>query len=157
MHSSVFRAPVHFDDGLDKLVFDSSWLDRPCVATDPRTSTALQPLVAEFERTSVSTDPFMTRVRSAIWAYVHQGEHGLAPTADKLGLGVRSLQRKLAEHRTSFREVLDDVRRTKALDLLREGKLVDEVAQTIGFRNTNTLYRAYRRWTGESLGKARRP
>jgi AraC-like DNA-binding protein len=153
MHASTFRAPVHFDEPFDKFVFDSSWLDRPCIATDPRTSAALHPLVNELERKSVSTDPFLARVRSAVGAHVHMGEHGVTATADNLGLTLRVLQRKLAEHRTSYRGVLDDVRRTTALRLLRDGKSVGDVAKAIGLGSANALYRAYRRWTGESLGK----
>ena len=53
--------------------------------------------------------------------------------------------------RATHRDVLDDVRRAKALALLREGMATADVATAAGFRGADAFYRAHCRWTGESI------
>ena len=47
-----------------------------------------------------------------------------------------------------FREVLDDVRREVALELIESDLPLKDVAAGCGFSGSGTLIRAFRRWTG---------
>lgn len=81
--------------------------------------------------------------------------------ARQLGVSVRTLQRNLREEATTFRTVLDRLRRDRALELLMDPTLeLATVAERLGFGNVSTFARAYRRWTGRSPGSTgggRRP
>lgn len=69
--------------------------------------------------------------------------------AAELHLSERTLQRRLAEHKLNFTELLDAVRRESALQYLREKRVsVDEVAFLLGFATPNSFFRAFKRWTG---------
>jgi AraC-like DNA-binding protein len=67
----------------------------------------------------------------------------------------RSLRRALADEETSFRDVLDDVRRTIALEMLQANQSVTEIAFLLGFSETSALSRAFRRWHGKSIRSQR--
>jgi len=70
-------------------------------------------------------------------------------TARRLGVGPRTLQRQLRERGTSFRDVLESVRRELALAYVRQGKFdAAEVGFLLGFSRPSAFYRAFRRWTG---------
>lgn len=69
--------------------------------------------------------------------------------AQRLGLGRRTLQRRLQAEGTSFRELQQQALRVRAKALLGEGDLsVAEVARALGFREVNSFRRAFRGWFG---------
>ncbi|MGH1346315.1 MAG: helix-turn-helix domain-containing protein [Nannocystales bacterium] len=100
-----------------------------------------------------SPDPealsWSARVRAAL-------EHQLAdgtPTADAiargLGLGVRTLARRLAEEDETFGALLTAVRRERARRLLGDENVTQaEVAFLLGYRDQASFHRSFRRWFG---------
>jgi AraC-like DNA-binding protein len=69
--------------------------------------------------------------------------------AQKLGMGLRSLQRRMHEHGTSYEGVLADLRYELARALLREGRSsIDEIAFELGYESQTAFARAFKRWTG---------
>jgi AraC-like DNA-binding protein len=69
----------------------------------------------------------------------------------------RTLQRRLGEEGTTFRQVLAGTRLQLAEALLADGDLpVTAVALRLGFSETAAFSRAFRRWTGESPSARRR-
>ena len=69
--------------------------------------------------------------------------------ADTLGLGVRTLQRRLADEGTTYRALLDEVREQLAAELLVSGGLtVTEVARRLGYVEVSSFSQAFRRWKG---------
>lgn len=76
--------------------------------------------------------------------------------AAALGTSERSLRRRLAREGLSYRELVDNVQRARALELLLTGhKSIKEIATAVGFANSSGFVRAYRRWTGRSPGSQR--
>jgi AraC-like DNA-binding protein len=73
--------------------------------------------------------------------------------AHALGLGIRTFQRRLADRRTSYQEVLRATREELACAYLAEGWSVTEIAFMLGFSDMSSFSRAFRRWTGESPSK----
>ena len=89
------------------------------------------------------------RVRAALEQRLADG----TPTADAvargLGLGVRTLARRLAEEGHTFGALLTAVRRERARHLLADEKLTQaEVAFLLGYRDQASFHRAFRRWFG---------
>ncbi len=69
----------------------------------------------------------------------------------------RTLNRLLAAEGTSFRVVVDDLRENLATTMLTEtGLPMHEVAQRVGYAETPSFVRAYRRWTGRTPGAVMR-
>jgi AraC-like DNA-binding protein len=78
----------------------------------------------------------------------HLADDGLSlPTvADRLAVSPRSLQRHLEEEGTSWREVVDGIRRDRAAVLLARGLSRTAVAARLGFSDARSLRGALRRW-----------
>ena len=69
--------------------------------------------------------------------------------AKQLHLSARTLQRRLAEHHTTFQDAVDAVRSELARQYLKDPRLgVSEVAFRLGYSDLSTFDRAFKRWTG---------
>lgn len=72
--------------------------------------------------------------------------------AAALAMGERSLRRQLAADDVRYQELLDEVRSSLALALL-DGRVtmpVAEVARRLGYAESASFIRAFRRWTGRT-------
>jgi AraC-like DNA-binding protein len=77
--------------------------------------------------------------------------------AQKLNMSSRTLRRRLADERTSFREISDALRNSMALAYLRETRLpIAEIGLLLGFDDVANFRRAFRRWNGASPQDFRR-
>ncbi len=65
-------------------------------------------------------------------------------------VSARTLQRRLAESGTSFSDLLATLRREMAENQLKLGMTPTEVAERLGYSDTKTFIRAFRRWHGQT-------
>jgi AraC-like DNA-binding protein len=72
-------------------------------------------------------------------------------TAEQLRMTSRTLRRHLKREQTTFSEIVDSVRTELALKYLREAVLsTEEIAHLLGFSETSSFVRAFKRWTGKN-------
>jgi AraC-like DNA-binding protein len=75
----------------------------------------------------------------------------LAEVAAALNVSERTLRRQLADAGLSFRALLDDSRKSRALDLMAGGhRTIAQVAEAVGFAHARAFARAFLRWTGHT-------
>lgn len=73
--------------------------------------------------------------------------------AQALNLSTRSLRRRLEAEGTGFRELLEQERQQLACQLLSNTRMtLDEIAVHLGYGDTSSFTRAFRRWFGEAPG-----
>jgi AraC-like DNA-binding protein len=71
--------------------------------------------------------------------------------ARELHLSERTLQRKLRDKGTSFRKILENVRKMVALQYIRDTSTsMTEIAFLLGFSEQSAFSRAFKKWTGKS-------
>ncbi|OUS32237.1 hypothetical protein A9Q99_01435 [Gammaproteobacteria bacterium 45_16_T64] len=77
------------------------------------------------------------------------GEFSRSDVAVKLGMSERKLQQRLDERKTSFSDILLRVRKTLAMQHIREDKLrINQIAYSLGFTNGSNFSRSFKSWTG---------
>ena len=89
------------------------------------------------------------------------GPLGLVATiedvAERLALSPRSLRRRLEDEGTSFRALVEAERRQLAVQLLEGTEMkVEELALQLGYGDTASFTRAFRRWFERAPGEYRR-
>lgn len=145
----VFNAPVTFGHARSELVVSRHVLDLPLATADA----ALQPIVeaqvsALLERLPAG-ESAIDAVRRVLADELCDGEPTLERAATRLHMSARTLHRRLAEHGTSFRRVVGQVRRDLAERYLRDKALaIGEIAFLLGFSEPSAFHRAFKRWTG---------
>lgn len=96
-----------------------------------------------------------------VGAFLSQRVIGEAPTADEasraFGMSQRTFYRHLTKEGHSYGELLSSCRHQRAKELLLQPIFsLDEVAFLLGFSDSRSFRRAFRRWTGESPSRWRR-
>jgi len=77
------------------------------------------------------------------------GFPSLQLTARLLNLTPRTLHRRLTDEGTSFRDIVEDLRHTLAVEHLKAGRLtIQEIAFTLGYDDAANFRRAFKRWEG---------
>jgi len=148
--------PTRFEAETAGVLFDDAALAAPCHGHDPNLFRFVK-AHAELLLQNQSRDSTVRgQVRRLVVGLVAQGEPEVAAVARTLATSERSLQRRLQEEGTSFRDVVDDARKELALGYLGDRRLsVSEVAYLLGYAEAGAFVRAFKRWTGRTPGELR--
>lgn len=96
-------------------------------------------------------------VRHTLRPMMLRGEVACETAADRLGVSLRTLTRRLAREGTNFQRVLDDMRCAVACELLELTDLrISEVADALSYSGHSPFVDAFRRWTGVTPSAWRR-
>ncbi|MEU4039700.1 AraC family transcriptional regulator [Streptomyces collinus] len=108
--------------------------------------------LSELEASATTAD----RVRAALHERLPAGESSINAIAGQLMLSPRTLQRQLQAEDTSYQAVLSETREKLARRYLADRSLpTSQVAYLLAYDDTNSFYRAFRRWTGLTPEAAR--
>lgn len=149
-HQRIFRSPVRFDSPVNELIFDSSLLALKMMKADPGLCVILDRHAQELLSKRPRADGLINQVRQLLGEALNVGDETRIETISrKLGISVRTLQRKLKEEGKSHQDLLDEMRSDLSKRFLQEPKLaICEVAYLLGFSEPSAFHRAFRRWTG---------
>jgi AraC-like DNA-binding protein len=153
----AFRGPLTFDAPA-ALVFDRESMSLPLVRPDPHLVQLLgRRLLRLLPPEAGSAASFALAVRRRVALALASGNVTALRIADELGVSARTLDRRLADEDTSFRELLDDVRLEMARKYLRDPRLsLGEIAFLLGYSEASAFHRSFRRWTGSTPLEFRR-
>jgi AraC-like DNA-binding protein len=141
-------APVVFGAATNAIVFDANLLERPALRQIPLkdlvTWSDLRQIVAQRPpRTSIEAAREVVRLR------LFESTVDIDGAARLLGIAARTLQRQLAEENLTYRDLVQQMRMQRAVDLLRETfETVTSIAHSLGYSDVASFTRAFRQWTG---------
>ncbi|MGW4571974.1 AraC family transcriptional regulator [Streptomyces tendae] len=124
----------------------SADLSLPLPDADARLGEILRQHAADVIATQARPSLWTGRLRQVVTDQLAGGGLSLRTVARALALSPRSLQRRLAEEGTTWRDLVDTVRHDRATVLLARGMSRKEVAARLGFADTRALRAALRRW-----------
>lgn len=156
-HRRVMGCPVVFDASLNGLVLEAAVVDAPLRTSDPHLLALLEEMAER--RLAAVGDAATLDELVARWVErrLEAGDSvTIGEAAQTFHTSVRSLQRELAAAKRPFKTLADDARRNIALRRIAgTAKSAKEVAAEIGFSDTTQFYRAFQRWTGQSVAEFR--
>ena len=154
----IFGGQVRFDQDENAMYGDIACVSMPIVSHDPASHLLLQSQASkQLEQIAPGDERLIDRLGSLIRARLDDGKLTLEDAAAALKLPVRTLQRRLEEAGLSFRQRVDDARRSAAEQYLRDTAMpLAEMAAALGFADHASFNRAFKRWTGTSPGAYRR-
>lgn len=152
----LFDGPLAFDADACAACFRAELLDVPIRTADPALNGVLAPfapLILEARRVVFGAQDGDVGVVPRVRALREEELEGGNPTtdhvADRMAMSPRTLCRKLSTEGTSFQNVLDGLRRERALALLEDPSVpIADVAGRLGFSSTSAFHHAFRRRTG---------
>jgi AraC-like DNA-binding protein len=146
----LWRAPLHFSAEHNRMRFDRTSIERLLDSGNPelaRLSDAVSArYLARIERHNMEA-----RVRMVLTQGLQHGEPTQEEVAEILNVSPRTLQRKLGGKGTTFRKIVDEIRRAQALAHFSTTRMsVNEITHLLGFSCSSSFTRAFKRWTGLS-------
>jgi AraC-like DNA-binding protein len=146
----AFACPAQMGQPDDRLVYPLAELDAAPQLANARVAEQLEKLAATQLAHAAPHATLRERTASVTRALLGAGLRPQSATvARRLGLSERSLQRGLADERTSFREVRDAVQWEVVEALLSDPRLkVEAVALSVGFGDVAAFSKSFKRWAG---------
>ena len=149
-HQKIFEAPVIFGRPQNRWIYDAAWLDAVPQFGNEVTYSAILEMCNELLEQMQLRVGLPGKVREVLLSNLMRPT-SLVEAARKLDMSPRTLRRKLSEHGTSFRKLVDELRMHVAIKYLRDTKLTTEdIASVMGFSDAANFRHAFRRWTGHT-------
>jgi AraC-like DNA-binding protein len=148
-YESLLGTTPQFGGLTNEIAFTADILERPVSTADAGLHHLLARRAEELLASLPRMDDVATRVRVCIAESLCGGDPSIEMIAERLGMGARTLQRRLAEAGTTHQELLNLMRREMARDLLRDDNIgINEIAYLLGYSERSAFHRAFKRWYG---------
>jgi AraC-like DNA-binding protein len=146
-YEHFLTAPILCGAPSAQLVFDASFLNTPMRSADPEMERYFQEILRQSLVIRPSEPGVVRDVRVAIQARLIHGTPTNSSVARELGIGHRTLQRRLSTHGVTFARLLDTTRKALVDGFLRRPELsLTEITYLLGYSEQASFYRAFRRW-----------
>ncbi|WP_420434703.1 AraC family transcriptional regulator ligand-binding domain-containing protein [Hyphobacterium sp.] len=151
VYETHFGCPVFFETGRDALQLREEDIEAPNRVGDETIAGFFDRHLEKELATAAPQDGPELEVRRVVTNELSEGVPTLSGVASKLGIGSRTLQRRLSDQGISFQTVVDMARKDLARRLLRETTYsLAEIAFLTGFAEQSAFTRAFKRWAGQT-------
>jgi AraC-like DNA-binding protein len=152
---NCFKSPITYDAETSSITFSVRDVDKRLPTANRKLALMHDDLLMRY-LIEIKKGDFIQQIKSIIIDHLPDGKVTDQLVASKLNISERSLQRKLQQHGTTFRLVLDSVRQMIALQYIKDpANRMSDIAFLIGFSEQSAFSRAFKKWTGISPLKYR--
>lgn len=153
--SAFFGCQLNFNSPENLIVFDRAILEQALPTSNPKVA-QMHDLLAVETLKKLDKEDLVTTVKVRIVNSLTQGIPSQEEVAKDLNMSLRNLQRKLGSQGTCFKDILDNLRRTLALQYIKQSRLsLGEISHLLGFSSATNFSRAFKRWTSQAPGEYR--
>lgn len=144
LYKKYFNGPIRFSAPRSGFVLSSSLLALPLQVPDE--------VLKQAESSELRSEPQGIRDRVCDLLFTNlKDSPTMAAVADALRMTPRTLRRKLENEGTTFRQLADEVRCSRARELLEHTSMsIDEVSHHLAYADASSFSQAFRRLTGVS-------
>ncbi|MBL8583147.1 MAG: AraC family transcriptional regulator [Rhizobiaceae bacterium] len=146
-YRAILGPNVSFNQAQTALVLSPAHLKLPVLGADREMHAKLAARVAELR--SMGTLDFASHVRHLLKPKLLLGQASREGIAKQVGTHVRTLQRRLREASTTYRELEQQMRFSVACELLEITDLqISDISAALDYASPSAFDRAFSRWTG---------
>lgn len=147
----VFGIKPDFKTELNEMIFKNATLLIPMKAFNPETNQILiQYLQSRLNQLSHS-EKLADKVKRILYSSFKYQFPDIESVAEKLNLSARTLQRKLSDEQTNFKDILLETRFGIAKQLLKQNQLtVSEISYILGYSDIGNFSRSFKKYVGNS-------
>jgi AraC-like DNA-binding protein len=153
---AFFRSPIEFEAATNSITLPSEVVDQQLDGANPQLAQLNDQIMiralAKLNRKNIEQ-----QIKAVIIEQLPSGIVSQKIVANTLHMSVRNLQRKLKNLNTSFRELFDEIRRDLAKQYITTSDVsLGEITFLLGFSESSTFSRAYKRWHGVTPSEVRK-
>ncbi len=155
-HRQLFKCPMRFNSKMNRLVFDAKILNSKLRHADSRLFDVLMVHLQQ-QKHLRETDRFRQQLSQLVAEQLPIGDFSISHIGKLINLNPRTIQRRLAKLDIEFNQIVIQVRHQLALNYIKEGQLsILQIAEKLGYSETSSFTRAFKRWTGQSPNNYRK-
>jgi AraC-like DNA-binding protein len=148
-YEQIFGCPVRFGQPANEIVFRRRLLDQQQLHRDDLLCELLRARADQLLADANATERLAERIIDGLKMQLETGAADASGIARRLGMTLRSLQRRLAQSSLSLSRLIDEARRDIACSSLRRSDVaIKDLAHRLGFSEPSAFHRAFKRWTG---------
>ncbi|MET3942311.1 AraC-like DNA-binding protein [Paenibacillus sp. PvP094] len=148
---AYFGCNIRMGAPSNRLILRQKDLDLPFISYNEELLEVLTPIL---DRSLDEQKQAQSMTEAVVWILkrsLTSGRPEVQIVAQELGVSDRTLQRRLTDENTSFKQLLTQARHEQARVYLADPSLdIKEVAFLVGYEDQNSFYRAFRLWEGET-------
>lgn len=146
-----FGCEVQFGAQNNRLTLHLNDLDRHFISYNAELLDILIPALEKSLDEQQQSKSMTETIKWIVKRSLSAGRPDIRVIAKELGMSERTLQRRLTDEGTNFKQLLTEARREQAREFLADSSLnTKEVAFLLGYEDQNSFYRAFRLWEGDT-------
>jgi AraC-like DNA-binding protein len=150
---AYYCCPINFDQAVNTIVLPLDAIDKTLPSSNPYLAQLHDQIMIKY-LSILDKKNIIDRIKKIIAEILPSGELSDQKVADELHLSSRSLQRRINDNGTTFKQLLRSVREELACEyLLKKDYSLSEIAFQLGFSEQSSFTRAFKHWTGQTPGK----
>ena len=143
------HAPIRNNRGHSAIIFPAEDLLIPVSDGNPQLNKILQSYLAQLE--AQFTDDPTSKIEKLIQQALTTGSCSADKIAAFMGIHRRTLHRQLKKQGTSYTQLIDKVRKDRALRMLKQSDVsITLISEVLCYSELSAFSRAFRTWTGMS-------
>lgn len=154
-HWQIAGVETSFNHPFASYIFKADVWDRPMLGANPHLLAQVEQPILEYlaqQGAPLPLSALRARLVERLCEPLTQETF-----AESLGVAASNLQESLEHQHVNFAQLLDQAREAQTLNLLAMPNLtLEQVSARVGFSNTSSLIRAFRRWQGMTPLKYRK-
>ncbi|WP_339540880.1 AraC family transcriptional regulator [Pseudomonas sp. RA_5y_Pfl1_P24] len=152
----MFSDNLRFDRPRTRMIFSADYLDLPIKRSVQELKRFLAHAPANILVKYRDPDSLATRIKHDLRQMPPETWPETEGLAASLCISASTLRRRLAEEGQTYQGLKDSVRKELAIVWLAEPQIsFAEIAERLGFADTSSFYKAFRKWAGSNPGHYR--
>lgn len=136
--------------------FASALMDSPVLSANSKALAGLVHGSTSMPLAAPGNDSCVVSVQSIVLELLPSGAVTIERVAHRLATSRRTLERRLRERNSSFKTIVQECRRDLARHYINDTQMpISEISLMLGYRETNSFFRAFKEWFGRTPQQAR--
>lgn len=149
-YKEFIQGPIFFNAEKNLIVVPESILSLRTMTGLPGMKSTYEQYCRETLAKLKKADTLIDDIRRLIFASINDPPH-VDDIAKKLQMSSRTLYRKLKMNHMTYQDILDEIRTEISKDyLLKTNLSIDQISDLVGFSETTTFRRTFKKWMGVS-------
>lgn len=146
-YQQFFDCDVLFNQDKNRIILDKKDTATPILTSDQSMFDRFNSMVAE-KQALLATNTTAANLKQVLFMQFRGRIPSIDEAASALDMSPRSLQRKLMQERTTFRDVAGEIRKDIAFQLMQNPAIkISEVSDTLGYSDPTAFRKAFKSWT----------
>jgi AraC-like DNA-binding protein len=154
-YESFFGCPIMYSQQRSALHFKCADVEQTLTAVNTEVAAINENALKDYIG-RLHEDDLQQRTARVITEQLTCGHLSDDKVAEALFMSSRTLQRKLSAEGTTFKQLLESIRKKLAMEYLKDELLsFSEISYLLGYSEQSSFTRAFKRWTGRSPTQVR--